>query len=358
MHPRLTHQDIARQADMDRSTVSLALQNHPRVARKTRERIQKLALEMGYKPDPMLAALAVYSSRKKPPLFEGSLAWVVNRNTPASDWPDDDWRKIGLFAEYFDGAKSRAAERGYKIEEFELDEKRLGAGRVANILRARNIRGVLLCPQPNASVSLEFPYEDFSCVTYGHTLEKPQLHKVVTSQYQSMITVMGKVRAAGYRRIGLMYSRRNSSRSIHNSLAGYLADEFLHNPLNGIPPIDPSEDDIKVWFHKYKPDAIVSAHVIDGLEVIETNGLRVPEDVALAMPVIPDRSGRIAGIYENSGHMGRMAVDLLVSMIHAGERGIPEVVHVTTVNGEWIPGDSLPPKAPRATKKKRRGRSS
>jgi LacI family transcriptional regulator/LacI family repressor for deo operon, udp, cdd, tsx, nupC, and nupG len=353
MHSRLTQQDIARRAGVDRSTVSLALQNHPSLAQKTKDRIQELAREMGYKPDPMLAALAAYSSQKRTPHFEGSLAWIVNRNTPTTDWPDNDWRKVGLFLEYFNGAKAQALQRGYKLEEFELNEKHIGAERLARILRARNIRGVLLCPQPCAGVTMEFPYEDFSFVTYGHTLEKPLFHKIVTTQYQSMVTVMQKVRTAGYQRIGLMYSKHNGQRSSNNSLAGYLTEEFLHNPSSRIPPCDPSENSVRNWYLKYKPDAIVSANVTDGLSIIEKIGLKVPEDVGLAMPVLPDRSGRIAGIYENNIHMGRLAVDLLVSMIHTGDHGIPNVVHVMTVNGDWIPGDSLPPATSRKIRKNR-----
>lgn len=53
------------------TTVSLALRNHPRLPEKTRHRIQKLAKEMSYRPDPVLQALVAYRGkvmeRRNPP---------------------------------------------------------------------------------------------------------------------------------------------------------------------------------------------------------------------------------------------------------------------------------------------------
>src|SRR5690606_18100520 len=54
---RVTLSDIAKQAEVHVTTVSLALRNHPRLPERTRKRIQKIAEELGYQPDPVLQAL-------------------------------------------------------------------------------------------------------------------------------------------------------------------------------------------------------------------------------------------------------------------------------------------------------------
>ncbi len=111
---RTTQSDVAKKAGVHISTVSLALRNHPRIPVETRNRIHKIAKELGYTPDPMLSALANYRERGRPVTFHGTLAWI------AATADDFDWRKSEHYTRYFQGAKNRAAERGYKLEPFDL----------------------------------------------------------------------------------------------------------------------------------------------------------------------------------------------------------------------------------------------
>ncbi|HEX7469541.1 MAG TPA: helix-turn-helix domain-containing protein, partial [Verrucomicrobiae bacterium] len=55
---RVTVYDIAEKLGVSHSTISLALRNHPGISEKRREQVKKAAKEMGYVPDPHLAALA------------------------------------------------------------------------------------------------------------------------------------------------------------------------------------------------------------------------------------------------------------------------------------------------------------
>ena len=49
---------IATQAGVSQATVSLCLANHPRIPSETREKIQAVALSLGYQPNPDVAAYA------------------------------------------------------------------------------------------------------------------------------------------------------------------------------------------------------------------------------------------------------------------------------------------------------------
>ena len=53
-----TQSDVARAAGVSRSLVSLALSNSPRVAPKTRERIQRVAVDLGYRVNVAASSLA------------------------------------------------------------------------------------------------------------------------------------------------------------------------------------------------------------------------------------------------------------------------------------------------------------
>ena len=57
-----TQSDVARAAGVSRSLVSLALSNSPRVAPKTRERIQRVAVDLGYRVNVAASSLARQSS--------------------------------------------------------------------------------------------------------------------------------------------------------------------------------------------------------------------------------------------------------------------------------------------------------
>ena len=52
-----TQREIAQQAGVSQMAVSLALRDSPTLPAATRQRIQKLARELGYRPDPMLSTL-------------------------------------------------------------------------------------------------------------------------------------------------------------------------------------------------------------------------------------------------------------------------------------------------------------
>ncbi|MCC5021850.1 MAG: LacI family DNA-binding transcriptional regulator [Candidatus Synoicihabitans palmerolidicus] len=56
--PRITQKDISVSLGVDKSTVSLALRDHPSISTVTCERVKVAAAKMGYRPDPALSNLA------------------------------------------------------------------------------------------------------------------------------------------------------------------------------------------------------------------------------------------------------------------------------------------------------------
>ena len=142
---RVTLADIATRAEVHVTTVSLALRNHPRLPEKTRTRIQKLAKEMGYQPDPVLQALVAYRGkvmeRRNPP----TLAYITNWDTKLG------WQKTTAHPEFYEGAKSKAEELGFKLDHFWMGEPGLSHTRMSKILQARGITGVLIASHRRAS---------------------------------------------------------------------------------------------------------------------------------------------------------------------------------------------------------------
>ena len=42
--------------------------------------------------------------------------------------------------------------------------------------------------------------------------------------------------------------------------------------------------------------------------------------------------------------IGRAAIQLLISLIHHNERGVPRVRRELLIEGEWVDGSTLPPR--------------
>ena len=64
-HRRVSLRDIAKHLGVSHVTVSLALRDNTRISKALREKVRQTAEELGYRPDPMLMALAQYRQGKK-----------------------------------------------------------------------------------------------------------------------------------------------------------------------------------------------------------------------------------------------------------------------------------------------------
>lgn len=333
---RVTQDDVAKAAGVTRPAVSLAFKKHPSIPLKTRERILRLAEQLGYRPDPMLSALAAYRMQLRTASFHGTLAWLVNVRDGAS------WERVPTYRDYFNGAVEQSARLGYKLETFELGARGMSAERMAGVLRARSISGILVCPQVPDASELDFAWEHFSAVTFGYTLRRPVLHTVTPTQYRACTMAMRQLFARGYRRIGFAVNQRHDERTEHNYLAAY----FVEQHLAGIPAIPPLSgnryelDTLQRWLREHQPDAIITGNYRI-MESLATLKIRVPEQLGVVCPLITSPDSEISGAYEDSVAIGRVGVDLLVSLIHQGERGIPALPRRVHVECRWIEGRTL-----------------
>lgn len=334
---RITQADVARRAGVHRTTVSLALKDHPRIPAATRRRIRRIADRLGYAPDPMLASLVAYRTQKQPRAFHGTLAWLV------SSARGFDWREVPHFRDSHDGALERARRCGFELEVFDLNTPGMRPSRLAGILRTRNITGLLLCPQRIPKATLDLPWERFSAVTFGYGIAQPKLHTVSPAHYLAVRRIMDELRRLGYRRIGLALDAGQNARTDYNNLAGYLVGEDAALASPAVPPLYEPYTAVKAlgnWISEHRPDAIVSGayYVLDMLREL---GLAVPDELGVACPCLPSAESELAGVFEDWRRIGEIAVDLLVAMLNRGERGVPASPHRLHVEGPWRPGRSL-----------------
>lgn len=344
MGKRVSQKDIAKEAGVARSTVSMAFSNHASIASTTKERILAIAKRMGYAPDPMLSALSIYRASRRPAAFHGTLAWLHNSSGSF------EWRQSTHYSDYFKGAAEQARRHGYQLDIFDANETVQPTKRLMSIFAARNIRGILLCPQPAPHMRMELAWENYSLVTFGYSLVSPRLHMTAAAHYLAAQELYHRLRGLGYERIGLAMARVSIERSNGNYLAGYLVNRPLAPSSDYIPPfLDYSAEILEepatlerfsAWLEDNRLDAIMVEDVRT-LKVLAAMGKRVPEDIAVASPCLPAPDARMSGIVEDSVRIGAVAMDFVVAAMHRGERGVPDSPQRIHVEGKWNPGSTI-----------------
>lgn len=338
MKKRVTQQDIAAQAGVHRGTVSLALRNNPRIPAQTRQMIQEVAERLGYSPDPMLSSLAAYRTRQRSAAYHGVLAWLVNT---ADGYR---WEQHIHYRDYHAGAKARAWEHGFALEVFDINQPEMTSSRLAEILAARGIQGILLCPQSAPASVVEFQWERFSAVTFGYSVAKPRLNTVAAAHYISVQRCLRELYCRGYRRIGLATSDKIDQRMNQHYISAYLGEQYRMAPGVNLPPfvadLSINRRAFQEWYAEHRPDAIVTHHY-DAVPLLKKAGLNVPRDIGVACPNLPHPGLDLAGVVEDSCHIGGVAVDVIVGMIQRGERGRPDLPQRIHIEGRWSEGKTL-----------------
>jgi LacI family transcriptional regulator len=334
---RVCLRDIAQRVGCHFSTVSLALRNHPRLPRATCEKVQETARQMGYVPDPMLASLAHYRNALRPVSYHATLAWITNYPTRSG------WSEVPIFRDYFEGARERAAEFGYKVEEFWLRAAGMTPGRATQILRERGISGVIVAPQPEPGMTVELGWENFSAVTIGFSLVQPRLHLVCPHQFSAIKLAMRELAARAYRRPGLVLLRASDDRVDQNWQAGFLVAQDLFPDERRVPPLLlPRWDEAAFaqWLKRHRPDVILTKFT-EIPTALRRLRIAVPKQVGVAFLTHAKPGEALAGLYENPAEVGAAAVEYLTGMIHRNERGVPKLPRRLLIDGSWIDGRTV-----------------
>ncbi|BCU79696.1 LacI family DNA-binding transcriptional regulator [Luteolibacter sp. LG18] len=338
---RVTVRDIAKELGVSHVTVSLALRGRGRISEALRERIREVAERMGYKPDPMLAALASYSRRGNGPKpISSVIAWLNGWRDPA------ELRTFKEFDLYWKGAFAAAEKFGFRLEEFQFGGG-LSAMRLHQILSTRGIKGIVLPPHRTHPDWKDFPWSEYSVIRFGRSLVSPRTHLVTADQVANTMLAFEKMRERGYKRIGFVTDESNFKLRGHLFEGGYLTAQRFVEAKDRLPVFvlnDHAEahrgEALRAWFDKRKPDAIIT-NMPEVPALLGSIGLKIPDDVALAGTTQIDIPIG-AGIDQHPEEIGRVGILTLISLINDGARGIPRIFRQNLVEGSWVDGDSLP----------------
>lgn len=338
---KITMQDIANEAGVDQSTVSLALRNSPKISAETKERIQNLAQERGYRPNPLISALM--QTRKGRDDQSGLLTIAYLSFEEMSSTIQTGH----VYSDFEQGARQEADRFGFKLETFKVSDS-LSVARIDRILNARGIRGVVIAPLPEGLVDLHLSWDQLASIAIGPTLRHPVLHRVMSDYYDNMHQLLTYARELGYRRIGLCLDTPTDCR-----LEGQWEGCFLHyvqhhRELEPVPifiPGQASKTSFLSWIETNQPDLVIGVRTVRLIQWINEAGISVPGDLSVATVAVARPGGEVSGVVEAGASAGALAVNKLIGFIHANETGVPKVpvkhlipavIHAGSTMGEAI----------------------
>lgn len=331
-----TMQQIADRAGCSRMAVSLALRNSPKISKKTTERIQTIAKEMGYRPNPMVSALMTQLRHGREVKKPTTLAYVTSYLT------EDGWREPGPFVEFYEGALARAETLGYKLERWWLRRPGLTEQRFCDILFTRNIQGLLIAPLPPGGGEITLDWPRFATATIGYSVTAPQIHRASNDQYRTIRLALTELTKRGYQRIGMAMSAENDERVQHNWSAGMLVYQSLIPAAQRVPLLltqGAFAGEFAEWYQAHQPDAVVG-HTRQCLRVFEDLGVRVPDEVGFAHLALTEGDSW-AGVNQHGRLVGAAALDLVDAQLRRNERGIPAQQKTLLIPGYWVPGPTV-----------------
>jgi LacI family transcriptional regulator len=333
--------DLAKLAGCSTMAVSLALRGSPRVSENKRAEILALAKLHGYRPNPLISAL-VAQRRSKRPSSGQTLAVLTKFDKPLAEAVTD----TPYFTPLLAGMKERAAELGFKLEEFAThvpdapDPKRL-----TQILMARGIQGVVLFP--GGGLDRSFPdleWEHFATVAAAHHMRALPVHRTAGNYSHGMEICLAEAERRGYRRVGLAMTCALDPTSGYGFSGRYLAWQHTLPQVNRLPLVSGEGTEVdfeafSAWVRQYWPDLIITLNT-PATDWLRRIGRRVPDDVGVISLSLRGRTD-LAGLDQQTHDQGRSTITLLARELFLNQRGLPKSPELVLTEGVWRDGPTL-----------------
>jgi len=335
----LTLKEIAKASGYHYTTVARALKDNPLLRKETRLKIQKIAEEMGYRPDPMLQALIKYRHEQQPRSHNPPIAYLSHNDAEC------DPKKRTHSVPYLDGALHQAEKLGYRLSFFWHAEPGISDRRWSQIFLARNIRMVITANFPAGLSDLKLDWDEFSAVKISVSPAYPPLDAVSCDPMQTVRKAFQTLREKGFRRIAFIYDPTTDTRLGNMWSAGYLVEQQNIPESERIPLLDLEgcnhSADLSKLVQKHRVDAIIS-YADQHREMLEEEGYRVPEDISYASLIVPEGEPSIlSGMRQSYFQVGAAAVTHVTKLHESNIRGFPQLPVVQYIESVWVEGKTV-----------------
>jgi DNA-binding LacI/PurR family transcriptional regulator len=304
---------------------------------ETRQRIQALAREMGYRKDPYVTALMaqVHTGRRRE---EAPVLAVLNALSGHA------LRSEPTFNEILRGFDARAKELGYTSDVILCDG---GENAIRDVPRHLNGRGIRAAFVPASMGSLELAeslhHTSLVSVT-GHELRN-RIHTTGPNHFQNASLAAAKLLETGRTRFAILVPEGWRSPPLYDWLGGLRAElqfAFDTGKLKRLTEprlLRASPQDIRsiqrlLKTGKTQPDAILGYPGTFKNALTEA-GFSIPHEISFANPALfPGEVG--PGIDPRRFDVGQAAADILTAQLHRHEYGMPRIPRSVLLEGLWV----------------------
>lgn len=269
----ITIKDIAEMASVSRSTVSRVLNNSGYVSEEARARVEKVIKETGYTP-----SVNATSLRTKKTKVIGVILPTIKTETPSR---------------VVTGLGTELSKEGYEILLANTNQDKRKEIEYLDLLKMRQVDGIVLLPTNTEPDLLEKIREiDIPLVMVGQ--ESQDVHSVIYDDYQAARELTAFLIGKGHEKIAFIGVDETDKSVGHSRKQGYL-DEMEATGLavdsawvkKGVFDIDSGYASMKEILANAadRPTAVFAVTdrlAIGAMSLLKEEGLKVPEDMAVA----------------------------------------------------------------------------
>jgi LacI family transcriptional regulator len=328
----VTVHDVARAAGVSISTVSRALASPERVAADTRDRVTRIATELGYRPNQAASGLRMGRTH------------AVGLLVPDLENP--------YFATVTKAVQARARAEGYEVFVADSDEDPDVEAELIGALAART-DGLLVASPRSDDAELRAALVGVTAVlanrelTGGPDPEAPEIPCVSVDDADGVAQVLGHLYALGHRKVGVA-AGPSSSWSGSRRVAGLKAAAEQRDvelvELGSFQPYFAGGTQAADYALAGGVTAVVAFNDLMALGILDRlrhRGVDVPgemsvvgfDDVQLATLVSP----ALTTVHAPLARLGRRAVDLLLARLRGGTSASSQLPVELTIRGSTGP---------------------
>ena len=330
---RITLRDIAERCSVSPNTVSLALKNHPKISKATRDKIKEAAAALGYSPDPHLTRIMAQLNelRNKKETVSETVAYLECIHKEGQG-PSN--------LSYFNGASEFLESHGYRVLVLHYDPCAQVIEAIKRKISNLGIRGVIIGPRHPELREVYLDWDKLVAVAISFHLDYPRVNHVDSDYYRHGRMCFEYLWTKGCRRIGLIMPGLldNLHDNFHKST--YLGMAELYEMEAKIPILDinrkgtyrlQKEETIE-WLKEHDIDGVLSWDEVPPVQREALNDVD-PEIPLVLLRKNPDRHNE-SGILARSYEVGATAARDLVSALLLEAYGPPAHPTRTLIAGE------------------------
>jgi LacI family transcriptional regulator len=314
---RPTIKDVARQAGLSLSTVSLVINDRGYVSEETREKVLRVVKKLAYHPTRSARGLASQTS--------GNIGFVLTDDHFSQSEP--------FYTRVFLGTEFEARKHNYYILLTTVGLQFKHNGSTPRFLLERNVDGVIIAGKINEKFVEYVQSLGLPVVLVDYELRRMSLSAVLIDNRRGAALAVNHLVEAGHRDIGFIGGDIKHP-SIAERFHAYKETLVEHGitPQNDFIVIDEADTRVRNGYsammrmigRAHKPSAIFAANdamAIGCMKYIKSIGMKIPDDIAIVGFDDIDLSShvdpRLTTVRVFKEEMGKLAVQRMVEIVES-----------------------------------------